>query len=87
MGNAPEVDERLVLEDTPCGETLEELTRGETELLFPPEEEATPDELRPGGTPDGKGGLDMIRNLLFELIMIDNPLIRYSGNRYQVRIS
>ena len=41
----------------------EELALDEPELLILLEEDALPDELVPGGAPEGKGGLAMIRNL------------------------
>ena len=63
MGKDPEVAGRLVPEETPTGKAAEELPLDEAELLFPPEEDALPDELVPGGAPDGKGGLDIVRNL------------------------
>ena len=61
----PKVDERLVSEETPTDKAAEKLPLDEAELLFPPEEEALPDELVSGGAraPDGKRGLDMIRKL------------------------
>ena len=59
----PKVDGRLVSEETPTDKAAEKLPLDEAELLFPPEEEALPDELVSGGAPDGKRGLDMIRKL------------------------
>ena len=63
LGNDPKVPGRLVPEETPTGKAPEELPLDEAELLFPPEEDALPDELVPGGATDGKGGLDIVRNL------------------------
>ena len=63
LGNDPKATEELVPEKLPAGKATEELVLDKPELLIPPEEDALPDELVPSGAPEGKGGLNMIRNL------------------------